>query len=426
MRKRLELLKLQIKSAFLSIPKIILGTIVTTVLVIAIGVCASIVTAQDSDMRMKVAVVYPDYDETENSDSADNNKEFRYIKMAFNYVSEIDTIKNVCTFEYTDRQQAIDGLRNNYYVMAIIVPEKLISDIMSGENTPIEVVCPSEGVNNTSMIFREMVRAGGSDLATAEAGIYTFDDLFNGVLKNYRGLRGTHEDKLNDIYLSYAINRNIYFKTRDISVKEGLSTVQFYVCTAVVMLLLLSGITCAGNMKGENRALVKSLKGAGISALDMGFARTTGIGIVYIVIFAVLFIVTNIMRLGIPAISGVLAVSSVGEFIVSLLGIVVLVYAAVSFIYCIFAVVDDTVYSVITVFILGMVCMYASGCIVPSAFLAPGIRTIGMYLPTNGLFTLAGQIIKGTVDISTIMTNVLWIIIFQVAGALAVKIRRDR
>ena len=419
MRRKLELLKLQIKSAFLSIPKIILGTIVTAVLVIAISTCVGIATAQDSDLRMKVAVVYPDYNGTD-------NKEFKYIKMAFNYVSEIDTIKNVCTFEYTDRQQAIDGLRNNYYVMAIIVPENLISDIMTGENTPIEVVCPSEGVNNTSMIFREMVRAGGSDLATAEAGIYTFDDLFNGVLKNYRGLQGTHEDKLNDIYLSYALNRSIYFKTRDISVKEGLSTVQFYVCTAIVMLLLLSGITCAGNMKGENRALAKNFKGAGISAFDTGFARTTGISTVYIVIFAVLFIVTNIMRLGIPAISGVMAVSSVGEFITSLLGIVVLVYAAVSFIQCIFAVVDDTVYSVITVFVLGMVCMYASGCIVSSAFLAPGVRVVGMYLPTNGLFTLSGQIIKGTVDISTIMTNVLWIIIFQAAGALAVKIRRDR
>lgn len=191
MRRKLELLKLQIKSAFLSIPKIILGTVVTAVLVIVISTCVGIATAQDSDLRMKVAVVYHDYDETENSDSADDNKEFRYIKMAFNYVSEIDTIKNVCTFEYTDRQQAIDGLRNNYYVMAIIVPENMISDIMSGENTPVEVVCQSEGVNNTSMIFREMVRAGGSDLATAEAGIYTFDDLFNGVLKNSRAC-GVH------------------------------------------------------------------------------------------------------------------------------------------------------------------------------------------------------------------------------------------
>lgn len=86
MRKRLELLKLQIKSAFLSIPKIILGTIVTAVLVIAISACVGIVASQDSDMKMKVAVVYPDYNGTD-------NKEFKYIKMAFNYVSEIDTIK---------------------------------------------------------------------------------------------------------------------------------------------------------------------------------------------------------------------------------------------------------------------------------------------------------------------------------------------
>ena len=171
---------------------------------------------------------------------------------------------------------------------------------------------------------------------------------------------------------------------------------------------------------------MQSLKGAGISAFDTGIARTAGVGIVYIMIFEVLFFIINVMRLGIPAISGVLAVSTVGEFIASTLGIVVLVYAALSFINCIFSVVDDTVYSVITVSVLGMVCMYASGCIVSSAFPAPGVRVAGMYLPTNGLFTLACQIIKGTVDISTIITNVLWIIIFQAAGALAVKIRRDR
>ena len=39
MRRKLELLKLQIKSAFLSIPKIILGTVVTAVLVIVISTC---------------------------------------------------------------------------------------------------------------------------------------------------------------------------------------------------------------------------------------------------------------------------------------------------------------------------------------------------------------------------------------------------
>lgn len=56
------------------------------------------------------------------------------------------------------------------------------------------------------------------------------------------------------------------------------------------MLLLLSTITCAGNMKGESRSLAKSLKGAGISAFDTGIARTAGVGIVYIMIFEVLLL----------------------------------------------------------------------------------------------------------------------------------------
>ena len=107
MRRKLELLKLQIKSAFLSIPKIILGTVVTAVLVIVISTCVGIATAQDSDLRMKVAVVYPDYDETENSDSADDNKEFRYIKMAMKIKS-------------ADRPKALGDIRGVSYIYPML------------------------------------------------------------------------------------------------------------------------------------------------------------------------------------------------------------------------------------------------------------------------------------------------------------------
>ena len=99
MRRKLELLKLQIKSAFLSIPKIILGTIVTAVLVIAISTCIGIATAQDSDMRMKVAVVYPDYNGTD-------NKEFKLIKngyiFEFNYNFGHINVDNELTGECED------------------------------------------------------------------------------------------------------------------------------------------------------------------------------------------------------------------------------------------------------------------------------------------------------------------------------------
>lgn len=419
MKKKLTLLALQIKSAFISIPKIILGTMVIGFFVVLLSVGIGMASSRDNDERMKVAVVYPEHNERE------ENSEFKYIKMALNYVSEIDTVSNVCTFEYTSRDEAIRGLRDERYVMAVMVPEKLISGIMSGENTPIEVVYSSEGVNNTSMIFREMLSAGGSDLATAQAGIYTFDDLFYGILRGYKSQMKSHEDKLNEIYLSYALNRSIYFETRDISVKDGLSTVQFYVCTGIVMLLILSGITCAANLKGESRAMNMSIKAQGIHAYEWGICKTTGLALIYSGIFLVLFIFANAFRARVPALSNVLTVSSFAEMAGSFLGILVLVYAVFSFIYCIFTIVKNPVYSVLTLFILGMLFMYSSGCFVSSSLLPSGIRSVGAYLPTAGFFRLAGQIIKGTVGAAGILINVLWIFIFQAIAALAMRIRRN-
>ena len=111
--------------------------------------------------------------------------------------------------------------------------------------------------------------------------------------------------------------------------------------------------------------------------------------------------------------------------ILAYLGILVLVYAVFSFIYCIFTIVKNPVYSVLTLFILGMLFMYSSGCFVSSSLLPSGIRSVGAYLPTAGFFRLAGQIIKGTVGAAGILINVLWIFIFQAIAALAMRIRRN-
>lgn len=412
LKKKLQLLKLQIKSAFISIPKILLGTFIIGFFVILLSIGIAKTTSKNKDMRMKVAVVYSENDQD------------KYVRMAFNFISEVDTVNNVCTFDFTSKEEAFNGLRNNTYVMAILVPDNLIRDIMNGTNTPIEVVYSSAGVNNTSMIFREMLSAGGSDLGTAEAGIYTVDDLFYGVLKNYRADRGKHEDKLNEVYLNYALNRSIYFDVRDLAVKEGLSVVQFYVCTAAVMLLLLSGITCISNLKPESRALNASLKTQGIHGYEYGLCKTLGLTLVYTLLLACGLSVAMLMSIRFKAISDIIMVYSFGEWIKSVIGMLILVFSVFSFIYCIFTVVRNPVYSVLVLFLAGMLFMYASGCFVSSALLPAAVRNIGSVLPTSGYFDLAGEIIRGTTSLLSIVKNVFWIIIFQTVAALAMRIHR--
>ncbi|MFR4338622.1 MAG: hypothetical protein ACLT33_11900 [Lachnospira pectinoschiza] len=80
------------------------------------------------------------------------------------------------------------------------------------------------------------------------------------IVLKITGLAGYENDC--DIYLSYALNEA--YTLRQGYIIKGSSTVQFYICTAIVMLLLLSGIY-EGNMKGRAGRLQRALKVQNIS-----------------------------------------------------------------------------------------------------------------------------------------------------------------
>lgn len=414
MKKKLELLKLQIKSAFISIPKILLGTIVLSFLVVLVGIGINLANTGKKETKMQVAVVYGE------------NNDDNYVKMAFDFIGSIDTVSTVCEFVWTDEDEAVNGLKSGKYTTVLLLPDNLIKSIMEGDNAPIEVLFSSEGVNNTSMVFREMLDAAGSDLSSAEAGVYSLDDLLtrNGLLKDFRSKRVYHEDRLNEEYFSYALDRSIYYKETDLSKTDGLTNLQFYVCTAVVMLLLLSGITCANNLKSDNKALSTILKAQGIHAFESGFCKTAGITLVYFTIISTVFILLNVARVSVEGISAILKVKGVLGFLGAIFGLLILLFAVFSFIYCIFKLVHNPVYSILVLFLVSMVCMYASGCFVSSALLPHLVREIGNVLPTAAYFRLTGQIINGSVTFGCLIANIIIAVVCQTVAAICEKFRR--
>jgi len=413
-KKKLELLKLQIKSAFISIPRILLGTVVLAIVVVFVGLGISFANARNNEDKLQVAVVY------------DESNDDAYVQMAFNIISGIDSVNKLCEFVWTDEDEAIEGLKRGKYAVAMILPDNLVHNIMVGENTPVEIVYPSVGVNNSSVLFREMVTAGGSDLSAAEAGTYTMDDLLarNGLLKSFRSKRAEYEDELNEIFMSYGLNRSIYFRETDLAQADGLSNIQFYVCSAVLMLFLLSGITCANNLKNDSKALSIVLKAQGIHAFETGICKVTGITLVYFLITTVVYSFANLMRVSMPLVGTILKANSFLGFLGAFLGLFILLFAVFSFIYCIFKIVRNPVYSVLVLFLVSMICMYASGCFVSSALLPHIVRSIGGWLPTTGFFRLIGQIINGTVTFGCLVINVFIAVVCQGIAAIVEKYRR--
>lgn len=414
MRKYWMLLKLQIKAAWLSLPKILAGTALFALLM-ALAAAGGTWLAKmggGQEAQMQVAVVLPEQD----------NEENRYVRMAFEFLGEIETVKSVCRFEPVyGEQETIRALQEGNYTAVVVIPEKFISGIMNGQNTPARIIFEKSGVNTSSSLFREMVRAGAADLSTAQAGIYAVDDVCRMFLGSKNAV-AVSEEFLNNQYFSYALDRNIYFEVQDVSAQGSLSTIQFYVSSALVLLFLLCGITCVELLKPDSPVLAAQLKRRGIPHGVNPFFKTAGVTAILFVLFGTVYLILALATIRYPAVGTVIGLSGKNGAVLSVLsglgGLFVLLFTVFSMAAMIYQITGRTVSGVLLLFILSVVMMFASGCFLPASMLPPAAAQIGGMLPTAWFFKLCGQILTGTVQLGCIGVNLLYLLIFSGVSAL--------
>lgn len=415
MKKKLEYLRLQIVSSFVWVPKIILVSVILAVIIgaAAFGISAYTSNSDDSSL-LKVAIVY------------DDNDNSKYIRQAMSLIADEETVSAVCSLVEMDEESALTGLKDGTVDVVVLIPKGLIRSIMNGQNKTIEMIFPSVGVNNSSYIYQEMINAGTSVVSTAEAGIYSMDDVLNALFSGQKDKQTELENKLSEIYFSYGLDRSIYFSVTDVSKTEGLSTTQFYIAAGFMLLLLFSGIVCEKLFVVNNNSLTRVLRIAGIKEGYISFSRIMGICLVYTGFFWLVCIFLGIVGLRFPAVFNYYELSSPLDLITSLIGLFVINYAILSFIFFIFILIDNTIYKVIGLFIIGIVCMYMSGCIIPSSLLPNVVRIIGNFLPTYYFFRLIGQIMTTNINPILLLENVLIAVVLTSLASLVLKLRVRR
>lgn len=400
MSKYIVLLKLQVKAAFGALPKIFAGTAAFSLLMGLIVLGGTYYSAHSGGQeRMQVALVLP----------SPESEESRYLRMAFEFLSEIDTVKSVCEFIPAENEQtALTQLKNGSLTAVVVIPEHFISSIMNGENIPASVIFAKSGVHTSSALFQEMLRSGASDLGTAQAGIYAVDDVCR-FLSGQPDAVLQAEEYLNDAYFSYALDRNIYFETVPVSEAHGLSAIQFYTAAGLVLLLLLGGITCVELLRPVSGALAFALKRRGIVSGVCHAFQVFGVSAVYFVLFGSVYLLTALSTLRYPAMGNVLGFSG-GLFSVlsGLAGLFVLLFCIYAFVGLIYQLSGRSVSGALILFLLSVAMLFASGMFIPSSMLPPLVKDIGAVLPSAGYFKLCGQILTGDVQWQTLVWNLIY------------------
>ena len=388
MAKYLLLLWFQIKAAFKSLPKLICATLIFASLVVLIGFCGTkLLTNSKSSSKMDIAVVLPPDGDA-------------YTSLAFSFLSEIETVKNVCTFKEMSKESAYEGLKSGSIYAIILVPDNFINHIIDGTNTPANIIFPRSGIGTKSMLFRTLVNSGVTDIGAAQAGIYAVDDVCNyykikdGVVKS--------EDFLNKAYFSYALDRSVYFKTNTISATGNLTIIEFYICSGIVLLLLLSGISCSDLLKRENSALSISLKRRRIPIFLLFIFKIVGVTLVFFTMLIFAYMMTALAQIRFPAISNVLVYLN----FTSLISLFLLIFGVFSMILFIFQFANSQSLGVLLLFTLSTLMLFISGGFIPSSLLPEIVQKIGVFLPTTYFIKLCGEIITNTTTVGTFIINV--------------------
>lgn len=402
------LLLFQIKAACRELPKIIAATIIFSFIVFLIGFGGTKLLNQNKENnKMDVAVVLPP-----NADT--------YTTMAFSFLSEIDTVKNVCNFIQMDKDAATNGLKNGTIYAAIMVPDNFVNHIIDGTNTPADIILPRSNLNTKSMLFRTLVNAGVTDLSAAQAGIYAVDDVCN-FYKIKNGVSQS-EKFLNDAYFSYALNRSIYFRAESVSSVGSLTQIQIYLCSGIILLLLLSGIACYDLLRPENPTLSISLRRRGMPISILYIFKAIGVSTIYYLLILFAYMIENLAELKFPVLKSII----INFNFLSYLSLFILVFMVFAMILFLFQLSDNHTLSMLLLFILSIIMMFMSGAFVPSSILPEIMQKAATFLPTTYFTRLCGEIITNTTKLMTILQTSLFGVLFIGGAQLMDYFRQKR
>lgn len=426
------LVRMKIKSAFKYMPHILLGMVVFVVIILGITTGAVYMSQGDSDNdKMSVAIVI---------DENAGIKEQQYVKTAFDFIQNMDSVNAVCDFtaEYTI-DEAVELLRSHKITALIRIPKGFIDGIMNGKNVPAVVYFNGKATNFSSQLLRYMMEAGASDLSTAQAGIYAFEDVYKYMVDNNSeaSVNNLSNDVFNDSvislnksYFSYALDRGIYFKTEKIKESNSLNTMQFYFSSGVVMLLMFTTLTCGSFYNKDSKTFRTQIKRKGIISGSFGVSKTIGLTVVLGLLYGVAYLLVSLSSIRYIQVRQLITFNNsvelkeyIIQFFISLGALVFLIFSIYSMAGAVYSCIKDDTAGVLVLFFIVIAIIFVSGMIMPSAILPVGIRNISNYLPAYWYMKLAGQIITGTVSLSVMVINVLYTALFIVITSFAEKIR---
>lgn len=351
-----------------------------------------------------------------------------HYSLALGMVSNMESLSSMVTIKQTTSEDEAKAMLDSGEVKAaVIIPEGMIHTIMSGTNDlPARIIYPGEPSIET-VIFRQIVDSLSQMVASSQTGVYALYEIYNDFDATEKQ-QDKANTQLNDLYINSVLERNALFQIVGSDSKENnlldeevssdtTPATDFvlvgYLCSGLALLFLLSGINLCFFFVVPNRAVLPALSRLGLSDSFCLLADFFAAVICQWLIFSI-----GCLLIGtIGSTAHIVPVFLIGRAIVSCF-VCAFFSCALELFIC--RICHGKQACMITTFAVSLLVMYASGCLIPSAFLPDMLRRISAALPggqlKNMIFWQFGQSVSSFDIIILIIEGILLIIVALLAG----------
>ena len=420
MRRRLRLLRMELKRAAAQLPSMLWKAVILTLIISVTVFCAVYFVNGGNDKEPAVNIGY----------SAP--QEDVLIQFAISYIENMESMQGWCHLVPMDTDEGLESLYNSDILAFIEFPEGMVEDIISGENSPATLYLTDTGLNESVLgeVFEELADSGISILQMAQAQIYATADIC--MEQNNAHFQTTSElnelyDEIDSYNIELVVNREQFFKNYKLSLTGNEGITVYYACAFLVLYMLVIGMLCSNYCKCDymrQNILRERLGHSYISQLTAKNIVLTGL-------IVIMFFLTGIWKFIIGNVIPEEIFSEIGirfslDTVVSVKTVILLVAAfflVAAYYEFIYQLAGNTNSEVVIIGISAIIQGYLSGCFIPTALLPQIIVKTGKYIPSGFLKTAFTIFFTGemTQYAKTLIGICLWAVFFIVATALAMR-----
>ena len=292
-------------------------------------------------------------------------------KMVAQFISNMDSVKSVCHFQYLDQKSALDALGEGSLDAVLSLPEQFYEDVDSGKNTPATIYFPKNAPLNTR-VFGELVTDGVSLLRTAEAGVYAAYDtagIYRAELTNDQ-----IGDVISDLYIYEAFDRTLVFQKSVYSSLGKADLYQYYFSAGVLILLLMLGVNQSHLYQRQSRAVENKIRiygiGEGKNALVKLLLMTIPLWLAGTIIYVAGCAVSKQYHLSFLWFDGEV-----------LAGTLLLAAVIAAYFHLVYTISGESTRGTVVLLAVNMLQVIASGIVIPTAYLPKLFEKIAPFFP---------------------------------------------